>query len=173
MGWSCAQAAGFTQTAISEFCVAETGMSNGFKMKNAECFIEWSRREHSDGAITGSVMKIIANTTQRVGSIRIEGDGKITTAPKMIKSLKVYTLKICEGTSEQETFWSVTKLGEPTEDNLWKAVAHYAKQLETGGVNHHVSRSLGHIPYPTAARIHDLMTGAVVAQWKAGTFQVW
>ena len=70
-------------------------------------------------------------------------------------------------------YGQVPGYGKPTDANLEKFVHGYAKSLEIGGVNEHVSKALGHVPYPTSARIVDQDTGAVVASWKAGMFQVW
>lgn len=63
--------------------------------------------------------------------------------------------------------------GAPSEVNLEKYVRSYAKSLEIGGVNEHVSLALGYVPYPTAARIVNQETNEVVASWTAGMFQVW
>lgn len=62
--------------------------------------------------------------------------------------------------------------GKPTDANLEKKVFAYAKSLELGGVNEHLSKAAGFIPYPKAARIVNQFTGEVVAEWKAGMFQV-
>lgn len=63
--------------------------------------------------------------------------------------------------------------GLPTDTNLEKWIYAYAKSLELGGVNEHISKSEGAIPYPTSAKIVNQFTGEVVAEWKAGMFQVW
>lgn len=63
--------------------------------------------------------------------------------------------------------------GRPTDENLAVYVRHYAKSLELGGVNQHVSLALGYVPYPNWAKVIRQSSGKVVAEWKAGAFQVW
>lgn len=69
--------------------------------------------------------------------------------------------------------WFNKEKGKPTAANLEKYIHAYAKSLEPGGANEHVSEHFGYIPYPRWARIVEQSSGAVVAEWKAGTFQVW
>lgn len=70
--------------------------------------------------------------------------------------------------------WNSKQAGRPTDANLEKFVKGYAKSLEAGGVNEHVSKALGHIPYPTHAEIRrNVAGGGVVARWQAAKFQVW
>ena len=65
--------------------------------------------------------------------------------------------------------------GQPNDDNLERWVMGYAKSLELGGVNEHISKSLGYIPYPKSAYV-KAQTGAragdIVATWEAAPFQV-
>ena len=67
---------------------------------------------------------------------------------------------------------NITKHGEATDANLERYVFTYAKSLEIGGVNEHISVSRGHVPYPTEAKIVNQRTGEIVATWKAGMFQI-
>lgn len=70
--------------------------------------------------------------------------------------------------------WNSKQNGKPTAANLEKWVMAYAKSLEIGGCNEHISKSLGHIPYPRRAVVRENKPGgAVVAEWKAGMFQVY
>ena len=69
--------------------------------------------------------------------------------------------------------WTVKYHGQANEANLRTHVFGYAKSLELGGANQHISKALGHIPYPTGAKIVNQLTGHVVATWKAGMFQVY
>lgn len=90
MGWSCTQAANQTLQKWEELCRAQTGSQNVFFTKKAKFFFETSRTEHPDGAITGTIFKFLypdtdAERVQRNGSFRIEADGSITTAPKILK----------------------------------------------------------------------------------------
>ena len=69
--------------------------------------------------------------------------------------------------------WNHKDSGRATDANLERFVIVYAKSHEADGVNEHISLSLGHVPYPTTARIVRQATGATVASWTAGAFQVW
>jgi hypothetical protein len=71
--------------------------------------------------------------------------------------------------------WDIKQNGAPTVENLTRYVMAYRKSLEVGGANEHISRSLGHIPYPDRAVIrHNNQTRQVVVEWRAGMFpQVW
>ncbi len=83
-----------------------------------------------------------------------------------------YRLEFHDGTSEKGYMVQAWK-GKATIQALEQWIYSYAKSLELGGVNQHISISLGHIPYPYSARIVRQATGEVVATWKAGMFQVW
>ena len=68
--------------------------------------------------------------------------------------------------------WDCRSKGRPTDANLERYVLAYADSLKAGGVNMHLSQSLGHMPIPHSARIVRQSTGQVVASWEAATFQV-
>lgn len=63
--------------------------------------------------------------------------------------------------------------GRATQARLLAWVRSYAASLKLGGVNQHISLALGHIPYPTRARIVNQYTGEAVAEWQAAAFEVW
>lgn len=88
MGWSCSAAASDTMRRWDEACRQSTGSSNQWREADgAEFFVEISRREHQDGAITGTVFKMLPNSRcRRVGTVRIEGDGRVARAPKFLKA---------------------------------------------------------------------------------------
>lgn len=69
--------------------------------------------------------------------------------------------------------WNSRDLGRPTQENLEKFVMMYAKSLEAGGVNEHISNGLGYVPYPTWANIRNQETGETMAEWQAGAFQTY
>ena len=69
--------------------------------------------------------------------------------------------------------WNCADGGRPTDSSLERYVYAYAKSHEADGVNEHISRSLGHVPYPSSARIVRQVDSQIVASWKAGAFQVW
>jgi hypothetical protein len=63
--------------------------------------------------------------------------------------------------------------GKVSDANLEKYMKVYGKSLEIGGCNEHISKALGHIPYPSAAWVVRQRDNKVVASWKAAMFQVW
>lgn len=69
--------------------------------------------------------------------------------------------------------WDTRHYGRPTDATLSKYVFTYAKSLEPGGCNWHLSQALGVLPYPTAAKVIRQATGEVVATWRAAPFQVY
>lgn len=79
-----------------------------------------------------------------------------------------YRLEMNDGTKHVQA-WR----GAVSEKRLQDFILSYAKSLELGGVNEHISLSLGRVPYPFSARIVRQRTSEVVAEWKAGMFQVW
>jgi hypothetical protein len=92
-------------------CVASTGCSNTWTAGGETYLYEVSRKEHDDGAITGSILKkvpppaplkvVICPTeverilglasadsffARKVATFRIEGDGTVTRAPAFLKA---------------------------------------------------------------------------------------
>lgn len=111
MGWSCTKAASDVLNAWSEACRAQTGSSNEFRVGGETYFYEVSRTEHADGAITGSIMKVVEAPapaqivtvptmveqvlgiarpesfwSRKTGSFRINGDGTIARAPAFLRA---------------------------------------------------------------------------------------
>lgn len=91
MGWSCSSDAYKTMEKWTQACRSATGSQNEFVVDGARFFWEMSRREHDDGAITGSVQKIVRVEGTRMwaeksGTFRIEGNGRVTRAPKFLKA---------------------------------------------------------------------------------------
>ena len=89
MGWSCTAKAGLTLDGISK---AFQDSSNTWNTEKGTFFFE-TGRENEDGAITGQVWKMIVwndeNRCKRVGSFKIEPDGKINRFPHLPSWLKV------------------------------------------------------------------------------------
>ena len=92
MGWSCRADAAKTAEKWAAACVAQTGSQNVFRTKGRTYFWENSRKEYDDGAITGSVFRMLGNgeingtnPCVKSGSFRIEGDGTVARAPKFLK----------------------------------------------------------------------------------------
>jgi membrane-bound lytic murein transglycosylase MltF len=81
---------------------------------------------------------------------------------------------VLDGKADQAMSWYVKDYGQANEKSLEAFVMAYAKSLESGGANAHLSEGLGHIPYPRTAEIRlNFTCGATVAEWKAGAFQVY
>ena len=88
MGWSCRADAANTMDRWTEFCIAQSGSQNTFKANGHTYFWEASRTEHSDGAITGSVHKMLpGGLCRKSGTFRIEGNGQVTRAPACLAEL--------------------------------------------------------------------------------------
>ena len=91
MGYSCTVAADKVLDNISKKCLAQTQSQNCFEVNGTSYF--WERgREQVDGAITGSIWKIIAKGQHkgkciRAGSFRIEADGILSRWTHGKKSL--------------------------------------------------------------------------------------
>jgi membrane-bound lytic murein transglycosylase MltF len=91
----------------------------------------------------------------------------------MTKHIPKYVV-VLDGKSDQAMCWYVKDYGHANDKNLEAFVMAYAKSLEAGGANAHISEKLGHVPYPRYAEIrHNYHGGATVAEWKAGVFQVY
>lgn len=88
MGYSYNAAAGNVLDAWQDACFAQSGVTNVFTTPKGEYFFEVSRKEHNDGAITGTLMKYLpgTNLVKPSGSFRIEGNGTVTRGPKALKS---------------------------------------------------------------------------------------
>lgn len=94
MGWSCSAIASKVMEALEVQLGCDELGSNAWTAKGKKYFHETSRREHDDGAITGTVQRIIGGMetgggTERchaVGSFKINGDGTIARFPTSTKA---------------------------------------------------------------------------------------
>jgi hypothetical protein len=131
-------------------------------------FFEVSRREHRDGAITGVIQRFDGEYCTKAGTFRIEPDGSIRRAPKVLKDVPALILYV-DGSPQ---VWKGTTT--PTDDDLRTHIkGKHVEQYLAGGVNAHIATILGRIPYPLKAEIVNLDTGATVATWQAATFECW
>lgn len=171
MGWSCARRAAYRLDAITNACVKETGSQNVYLDGGRRFMWETSRREHVDGAITGTIYALDDNGyIQKRSSFRIDGDGKMR-GPRRLRNVPCEVVVI---DGYHELFWRRDKDGEPSNDTLRAYIkGSYIEQYLPGGINAHVSRSLGHVPYPSEARVIDVHTGELVAAWKTAMFEGW
>lgn len=92
MGWSCSQKAGRVLERFNELCAKSSGMSNVWEAGGEWYMAEPSRKEYADGAISGSISKFDgdprgkdSNFVRRAGSFRIEGDGRASRGPALLK----------------------------------------------------------------------------------------
>jgi hypothetical protein len=69
--------------------------------------------------------------------------------------------------------WTVKTEGKATDQNLEKYLYGLGKSFEIGGVNEHISKTIGFIPYPSKGKIINQRTNEIVAMWKASMFMVW
>jgi hypothetical protein len=97
MGYSCRADAGMVLDRWYDFCFKSTGMSNVYKNGNESYMIEMSRREHSDGRITGKIWRQFDDNGRTmcvpVSSFLISGNGQSVRAPKC---LKAFALRVDE-----------------------------------------------------------------------------
>jgi hypothetical protein len=78
MGWSCSVKASHMMQLVSEKYVEQTGNSNTYIKDGVKYFFENSRKEHSDGSITGKIFKFVSeNECIPVGRFKILPDGKV------------------------------------------------------------------------------------------------
>jgi hypothetical protein len=157
---------------LSAFCVRSTGMSNTFTYKGDKYFFEHSRREHADGAITGTLNKFVGeNRCKTVGSLRIDGDGKITRGLAFLRKLPAYYIL---ETIDGATFpYAWDKEEKPTPELLLERAKVCYNSYKLGGLNAHVSKIKGYIPTPTKMQAFDFESGEMVAEWKMPSFFVW
>ena len=91
MGWSCSKAANDVLRSWTQACVLETGSQNTFLSGGKKYFYELSRVEHDDGAITGTIQRVVRELTdgrswcRRTDSFRIDGGGRVVRGPKSLK----------------------------------------------------------------------------------------
>jgi hypothetical protein len=96
MGWSATQAACATMDRLTARCIAQTASQNMFKLDGNSYFWE-TGREQDDGAITGTITKLIGDiraescACARAGTFRIEPNGQISRGGLLKRLL---TLKI-------------------------------------------------------------------------------
>jgi hypothetical protein len=81
MGWSATSKACDTEDKLTRACIAQGGNQNSYKYKGQDYFWEHGR-EQADGAITGSVWRMLPDgLARRVGSFRIDPDGTLVRGP--------------------------------------------------------------------------------------------
>jgi hypothetical protein len=88
MGYSCSRVAGLVLEQVSKNYSVD-GSQNVFSNGKDKFFFETSRREHVDGAITGSVYMMLPDGMAiKKGSFRINGDGTVSSFYGLTKEQK-------------------------------------------------------------------------------------
>lgn len=76
-------------------------------------------------------------------------------------------------TQTDTIIWDTKTMGRANAENLERWILVYGKSFGPGGVNFHVSESLGYLPYPNRAVLRRQPFGGDVAVWTAPPFFVW
>lgn len=93
MGWSCSAAADDVMNAWTRACAAQTGFANAFEIDGDRYYWEPSHKEHDDGAITGSIVKVLSTSPdgssrcRAIAPFRIDGDGTVVRAPTFLRAV--------------------------------------------------------------------------------------
>lgn len=82
--------------------------------------------------------------------------------------IPMYRLEFDDGTRNVQA-WR----GRASVVALEEWITAYVKSLSIGGVNEHISRTLGYIPFPRTAKIVRQKDNVIVAEWHAGMFHVY
>ena len=178
MGWSCAAKAGDTMRAMSEACFKTSGIQNVWVQPDGvRYWFEASRVEHDDGAITGKVWRMLDDDRCKPsGSFRIEGDGKVSRAPKFLKAaaasaaqIEIHAAELRNGRLETY-FWRTAWTAEATPEAIEAYVLAHLESYKPGGFNNVKGDRVA--PMFRHAHIESLATGATIATWKAPMFWV-
>ncbi len=90
MGYSCTANASLTLEGIMNQR-SDTSSSNTWEHENGFVYFYDVGRENRDGAITGSVWKVLKNGNAKPsGNFRIEPDGSVTRFPCLTKAMRKY-----------------------------------------------------------------------------------
>lgn len=98
MGYSCTKDAGDMVGVINKMC----GLKEGTLHIDGERYFFERGREQGDGAVTGTLMKMVGeNLCRPAGGVRINPDGSIARFPKFTANDKAEALKILRTTDPQ------------------------------------------------------------------------
>ena len=84
MGWSCTATAAHVMDDWTAKCRSQGGSSNSYVGKDGRgYFIQWSRKEHDDGRITGTVYGDLPDGVhvRKTGTVNIAADGMVGRYP--------------------------------------------------------------------------------------------
>lgn len=92
MGWTGGKESRAVLDRWQVACFAASGQSNVWEVAGVWYSFDVSRTEHADGAITGSMSRFDKDprgpgpvTAVRCGTFRVEGDGRVTRGPKILR----------------------------------------------------------------------------------------
>jgi hypothetical protein len=81
-------------SAWKDICIASTGIGNVYEVDGNRYTLDISRKQHNDGAMTGSVWRLLTtnaetgvSTCQKAGSWRIDADGTVARYPVGLRKL--------------------------------------------------------------------------------------
>lgn len=77
-----------------------------------------------------------------------------------------YRIEIIDHQGQHSFSWT----GPANNKQLASWVSAYVSSLQPGGVNAHLSSSLGFVPFPHYARLVEQTHGITVAEWSAPSF---
>ena len=77
-----------------DICIASTGIGNVYEVDGNRYTLDLSRKQHADGAMTGSVWRLLStneetgvSTCEKAGSFRIDADGTVSRYPVGLRKL--------------------------------------------------------------------------------------
>ena len=86
-------------------------------------------------------------------------------------TIPTYVVRYRDQQGPKIILWNTKAKGRPTEANLEKWRKAMNASMKIGGVNEHISLSLGFVPHVSHAEIHNQKTGAVVCAVRMPMFE--
>jgi len=84
-----------------------------------------------------------------------------------------YRLEIVDNTNQPNSFGWSDAYGYPNQKNLEKWVDYYNKSHQTGGVNFHISESVGVEVFIKKAKIIRQKDNVVMSEWEMPAFYIY
>jgi hypothetical protein len=159
---------------MEEACKAVTGIKNLWHQKGSDFVMDISNRFHDDGAITGRIQRVgkaDANgvrPSRLVGTIRIEGDGKLTRAHAFLANAARQMKEARDKREAEEKALlskrNITKfMASPKKLSLVKD----AKPINTNTLAPQTQQALNEKPVQTAEEIHNAQVARAAHARKA------
>lgn len=96
--------------------------------------------------------------------------GKSITPPYVID---VHTRKPDGHTQIDTMTWDAKTYGRANAMNLEKWAIAYGRSFNPDGVNFHISKAVGYLPYPNRVILRKNVRTDIIAVWTAPPFFVW